>query len=148
MVSASASVQFSSVTQSCLTLCDTMNHSTPGLPVHHQLSFPEFHFPDLQNKHNGGGLFHPWEALILNLFSASPFDSEFLSFLPLMQKLGLLCTSAGSNLGSRVLGEVETWHFGVPGKGEHSRVMPSKAVCLNPGGFGEEFYNNGSRVGC
>ena len=30
-------VQFSSVTQSCLTLCDPMNCSTPGLPVHHQL---------------------------------------------------------------------------------------------------------------
>ena len=34
------SVQFSSVSQSCLTLCDPMNCSTPGLPVHHQL--PEF----------------------------------------------------------------------------------------------------------
>jgi len=34
------SVQFSSVAQSCLTLCDPMNHSMPGLPVHHQL--PEF----------------------------------------------------------------------------------------------------------
>ena len=32
--------QFSSVTQSCPTLCSPMNHSTPGLPVHHQL--PEF----------------------------------------------------------------------------------------------------------
>ena len=32
--------QFSSVTQSCPTLCDPMNHSTPGLPVHHHL--PEF----------------------------------------------------------------------------------------------------------
>ena len=32
--------QFSSVTQSCPTLCDPMNRSTPGLPVHHQL--PEF----------------------------------------------------------------------------------------------------------
>ena len=31
------SVQFSSVAQSCLTLCDPMNHSTPGLQVHHQL---------------------------------------------------------------------------------------------------------------
>ena len=31
------SVQFSSVTQLCLTLCDPMNCSTPGLPVHHQL---------------------------------------------------------------------------------------------------------------
>ena len=35
-----ASVQFSSVAQSCPTLCDPMNRSTPGLPVHHQL--PEF----------------------------------------------------------------------------------------------------------
>ena len=35
-----SSVQFSSVTQSCPTLCDPMNCSTPRLPVHHQL--PEF----------------------------------------------------------------------------------------------------------
>ena len=34
------SVQFSSVTQLCPTLCDPMNSSMPGLPVHHQL--PEF----------------------------------------------------------------------------------------------------------
>ena len=34
------SVQFSSVAQSCPTLCDPMNRSTPGLPVHHYL--PEF----------------------------------------------------------------------------------------------------------
>ena len=33
-------IQFSSVTQSCPTLCDPMNRSMPGLPVHHQL--PEF----------------------------------------------------------------------------------------------------------
>ena len=32
-----SSVQFSSVAQSCLTLYNPMNHSTPGLPVHHQL---------------------------------------------------------------------------------------------------------------
>ena len=35
-----SSVQLSSVPQSCPTLCDPMNHSTPGLHVHHQL--PEF----------------------------------------------------------------------------------------------------------
>ena len=35
-----SSVQFSSVTQLCPTLCDPMNRSTPDLPVHHQL--PEF----------------------------------------------------------------------------------------------------------
>ena len=34
------SVQFSSVSQSRPTLCNPMNHSTPGLPAHHQL--PEF----------------------------------------------------------------------------------------------------------
>ena len=33
-------LQFSSVPQSCPTLCDPMDYSTPGLPVHHQL--PEF----------------------------------------------------------------------------------------------------------
>ena len=32
--------QIRSVAQSCPTLCDPMNYSTPGLPVHHQ--FPEF----------------------------------------------------------------------------------------------------------
>ena len=32
-----SSVQFSSVAQLCPTLCDPMNRSTPGLPVHHQL---------------------------------------------------------------------------------------------------------------
>ena len=35
-----SSVQFSSVAHSCPTLCDPMNRSTPGLPVHHHL--PEF----------------------------------------------------------------------------------------------------------
>ena len=38
------SIQFSSVTQLCPTLCDPMNHSTPGLPVHHQiLEFTQTH---------------------------------------------------------------------------------------------------------
>ena len=35
-----SSVQFNSVAQSCPTLCNSMNRSTPGLPVHRQL--PEF----------------------------------------------------------------------------------------------------------
>ena len=37
------SVQFSSVAQSCTTLCDPMNRSKPGLPVHHQPSGPWCH---------------------------------------------------------------------------------------------------------
>ena len=36
-LSQSAACQFSSVAQSCLTLCDPMDCSTPGFPVHHQL---------------------------------------------------------------------------------------------------------------
>ena len=38
------SVQFSSVAQSCPTLCDPMNRSTPDLPVHH-------HLPELTQTH-------------------------------------------------------------------------------------------------
>ena len=41
-----SSVQFSSVAQSCPTLCDLMNHSTSGLPVHHQLTCSD-NFPFL-----------------------------------------------------------------------------------------------------
>ena len=37
------SVQFSSVAQSCPTLCDPMNHSTPGLPVHLLPEFTQTH---------------------------------------------------------------------------------------------------------
>ena len=41
----SGSVQFSSVTQSCLTLCDTMDCSTPGFPVYdHLLELTQTHF--------------------------------------------------------------------------------------------------------
>ena len=37
--------QIRSVAQSCPTLCDPMNRSTPGLPVHHQLpEFTQTHF--------------------------------------------------------------------------------------------------------
>ena len=37
-------IELSSVAQSCLTLCDPMDCSTPGLPVHHQLlEFTQIH---------------------------------------------------------------------------------------------------------
>ena len=52
------SVQFSSVTQSCPTLCDLMNHSTPGLPVHHQL--PEF---TQTHVHRVGDIIQPSHSL-------------------------------------------------------------------------------------
>ena len=52
------SVQFSSVTQSCPTLCDPMNRSTPGLPVHHQL--PEF---TQTHVHRVSDAIQPWQTL-------------------------------------------------------------------------------------
>ena len=61
-----SSVQFSSVAQSSPTLCDPMNCSTPGLPIHHQ--FPEFtqsHVP------------HPLSSLSPPAPSASQHQSLF-----------------------------------------------------------------------
>ena len=52
------SVQFSSVAQSCPTLCDPVNRSTPGLPVHHQL--PEF---TQTHVHRVGDAFQPSHPL-------------------------------------------------------------------------------------
>ena len=46
----SPSVQFSSVTQLCLTLCDSMDCSMPGLPVHHHL--PEFTQTHVHRNHD------------------------------------------------------------------------------------------------
>ena len=51
------SVQFSSVTQSCPTFCNPMNHSTPGLPVHRQL--PEFAQTHVHRVSDAIQLSHP-----------------------------------------------------------------------------------------
>ena len=51
------SVQFSSVAQSCSTVCDPMNCSMPGLPVHHQL--PEFTQTDVHQVGGAIQLSHP-----------------------------------------------------------------------------------------
>ena len=57
-----SSVQFSSVAQSCPTLCDPMNRSMPGLPVHYQLSeFTQTHV------HQAGDAIQPTHPL------SSPF---------------------------------------------------------------------------
>ena len=59
-------VQFSSVAQSCPTLCNPMNCSTPGLPVHHQL--PEF---TQTHVHRVGDAIQPSHSL------SSPSPSAF-----------------------------------------------------------------------
>ena len=62
-------IQFSSVTQSCPNLCDPMNSSMPGLPVHHHL--PEF---AQTHVHSVGDAIQPSPPLLppsppaLNLF--------------------------------------------------------------------------------
>ena len=58
-----SSVQFSSVTQSCPTLCDPMNCSTPGLPVHHQL--PEFTQTHVHRVSDAIQPSHPSRPLLL-----------------------------------------------------------------------------------
>ena len=46
------------------------------------------------------------------------------------------------------MGEAEKNSFiALPGKGGHSRLMPTKPVCPNPGRFGEAIYGDCSRVG-
>ena len=61
-----SSVQFSSITQLCLTLCNPMNCSTPGLPVHQQL--PEF----TQNSRPLSPWCHPAISSSVIPFSSCP----------------------------------------------------------------------------
>ena len=56
-----ASVQLSSVPQSCLTLCDPMDCSMPGLPVHQQL--PEFTQTHVHSVSDAIQLSHPLLSL-------------------------------------------------------------------------------------
>ena len=63
--------QFSSVTQSCLALCDPMDRSTPGLPAHHQL--PESTQTHVRRVGDAIQPSHP-------LSSASPPVSNLSSF--------------------------------------------------------------------
>ena len=62
------SVQFSSVTQSCLTFCDLMNHSTPSLPVHHYiLEFNQTHIHWVNDAIQPSHLLSPPSPPALNL---------------------------------------------------------------------------------
>ena len=62
----SFSVQVGLVTQSCLTLCDPMDCSTPGFPVHHQL-------PEFTQTH----VHHVSDAIQLSYPLSSPFPPAF-----------------------------------------------------------------------
>ena len=69
-----SSVQFSSVTQSCLTLCDPMNRSTPGLPVHHHL--PEFTQTHVHRVSDAIQPSHPLPFPSPSALPASVFSNE------------------------------------------------------------------------
>ena len=69
-----SSVQFSSVAQLCLTLCNPMNRSTPGLPVHHQL--PEFTQTHVHRVSDAIQPSHP--LLSPSLPSPNPFQHQSL----------------------------------------------------------------------
>ena len=66
-------IQFSSVTQSCPTLCDPMNRSTPGLPVHQQL----LEFTQTQVRRVGDAIqsSHPLTSLSTPAPNPSPHQS-------------------------------------------------------------------------
>ena len=102
--------QFSSVAQSCLTLCDPMNCSTPGLPVHHQLpEFTQTHvhrvgdaiqpshplsspFPPAPNPSQHQSLFQSVNSSHLSSGGQSTGVSALASFLPKNTRTDLLST--------------------------------------------------------
>ena len=75
------SVQFSSVAQSCPTLCDPMNGSTPGLPVHHQL--PEFTQTHVHRVSDAIQPSHP----LLSPFPPAPNPSQHQSLFQCVNSL-------------------------------------------------------------
>ena len=89
------SVQLSSVTQSCPTLCDPMNRSTPGLPVHHQL--PEFIQTHVHRVSDAIQPSHP----LLYPSPPAPNPSQHQSF-PVSQ----LFASGGQSIGLSALASV------------------------------------------
>ena len=79
--------QFSSVSQSCLTLCDPMDCSTPGLPVRHQL-------PELAQTLPSSRWYHPTISS-----SVVPFSSRLQSF------------PASGNESALPMRWPKSWHF-------------------------------------
>ena len=73
--------QFSSVTQSCPTLCDPMDCSTPGLPVHHQL-------PELTQTHR--------VCCPSSLWCHSTISSSVIHFSSCLQGLFQCFSASGS----------------------------------------------------
>ena len=85
------SVQFSSVTQSCTTLCDPMNRSMPGLPVHHSNSCPSSQW------------YHPAISSSVVPFSSCPQSLPASKSFPTSQVLAWGGQSIGVSASASVL---------------------------------------------
>ena len=88
--------QFSSVAQLCLTLCNPMNCSMPGLPVHHQL--PE----STQTHVHWVGWCHPTISSSVIPFSFCPQSFPASGSFPMSQ----LFTSGGQSIGVSALASI------------------------------------------
>ena len=89
-------LQFNSVAQSCPTLCDPMNHSMPGLPVHHQLlEFTQTHV------HRVSGAIQPSHPLS-SPSPPAPNPSQHQTLFPMSQ----LFTWGGQSIGVSALASV------------------------------------------
>ena len=101
------SVQFSSVAQLCPTLCDPMNHSMPGLPVHH-------HLPEFTQTH-----VHQWCHPAISS-SVVPFSS---------------CPQSLPTSGSFPVNQLFTWGGQNIGVSASASVLPRNTQDLSPLGW-------------
>ena len=117
------SVQFSSVAQSCPTLCDPMKRSMPGLPVHHQL--PEF---TQTHVHRVSDAIQPSHPLASPSSPASNFPSIRVFFSELV-----LCISW-----------LKHWSFSISPSNEYSGLISCRIdwlISLLFKGFSRVFSN-------
>ena len=92
------SVEVSSVTQSCPTLCNPMNRSTPGLPVHNQL--PEF---TQTHIHRACDAIQPSHPSFVVSFSSCPQSLPASESFPMSQLLAWSGQSTGASASASVL---------------------------------------------
>ena len=97
------SVQFSSITQSCPTLCDPMNRNMPGLPVHHQhLELAQTHVHWVSDAIQPS---HPLSSLSLPAFNLSQHQ-----FFPMSQFFASGGYSTGTSASASVLSvNIQDW---------------------------------------
>ena len=111
-------VQFSSVAQSCPTLCDPMNRSTPGFPVHHQL--PEF----TQELCPLSQWCHPAISSLVIPFSSCPQSLPASKFSPMSQ----LFAWGGQSTGVSALASFLPKFWGILVR--YFVDFPSTEICL------------------